>query len=92
MDARDQVRIYITDNLLFGDGDHLKDEDSLTGGGLIDSTGVIELVAYLEKTFSITIDDAEIIPENLDTVQQIAHFIDLKKAGLEVPRMNLNLV
>jgi acyl carrier protein len=91
MNVRDHVRSYITENILFGDSEHLKDEESLSGSGYIDSTGVIELVAFLEKSFNLRIEDDEIIPENLDTVARIAHYIDLKKAGVEVPKLRFSI-
>jgi len=62
---KEPVRVFIVDNFLFGDGGGLKDESPLLGGGVIDSTGILELVSFLEKRFSIKIDDEEMLPENL---------------------------
>ncbi|HNW60197.1 MAG TPA: acyl carrier protein [bacterium] len=89
MDIRDQVYTYVVDTYLFGDGSHLKDDDSLTGGGFIDSTGVIELVAYLESTFNLRIEDDEIIPDNFDSVERISRYIALKQSGQDVPRLQI---
>ena len=53
----------------------LSDTDSLLEAGLIDSTGVLELVGYLESEFQIAVADAEIIPENLDSIRTITAYI-----------------
>ena len=77
-----QVRQFIVDNFLFGeDADGLKDEDSLLAKGLIDSTGILELVAYLQKGFHIRVDDNEIVPENLDSIHRIAGYIERKSTN-----------
>lgn len=49
--------------------------------GIIDSTGVLELIAYLEDTFGITVEDDEVIPENLDSLQNISHYLESKLGG-----------
>src|SRR2546423_13176290 len=60
------IRRFIVDNFLFGQGgDQLADHDSLLDKGLIDSTGVLELVTFLEQRFQIHIEDQELVPENL---------------------------
>ncbi|HOT96877.1 MAG TPA: acyl carrier protein [bacterium] len=89
MDIRDQVYQYVVETFLFGDGSRIKDDDSLTGSGLIDSTGVIELVSYLERTFNLRIEDDEIIPDNFDSVARISNFISAKQAGEAVARMKV---
>ena len=70
------IRAFIFDNFLFdaAEGD-LGNDDSFLDQGIIDSTGVLELVEWLEDTFDITVDDDELIPENLDSVNQLAAFI-----------------
>lgn len=74
-----QVRTFIADNFMFRD-DHgtLSDSASLLDAGLVDSTGVLELVAFLETNFPIQIADADIIPENLDSVRSIVSYVERK--------------
>lgn len=75
-----RVRKFIEDNYLFGDdSSSLKDTDSLRDAGLIDSTGVLELVTFLESTFDIQIQDAEIIPDNLDSIAGITSYVCAKR-------------
>ena len=72
------VRSYIVDNFLFGDDAGFKNDASLLEEGIIDSTGVLELVDYLESTYNFSIEDDELIPENLDSIENIAAFIASK--------------
>lgn len=75
------IRDFIVDNFLFRDDrDSVSDTESLLEGGLIDSTGVLELVAFLETEVGIEIADAEIIPENLDSIKSIATYAKTKLA------------
>ena len=77
-----EVQTFVVDNFLFGtNGDTLSAEDSLIEKGLIDSTGVLELVAFLQETFQIRVDDHEIVPANLDSIGKIAAFVRLKKGA-----------
>ena len=73
------VRRFITENLLFrDDGDAISDNQSLLEAGIIDSTGVLELVSFLENTFGIEVRDDEMLPENLDSISAIANFVGRK--------------
>ncbi len=73
------IRQFIAQNFMYREGiQSLRDNQSLLEQGLIDSTGVLELVFYLEKTFAITVGDDEVIPENLDSVQQISSYLRRK--------------
>ena len=75
-----EVREYVVENFLLGkEGDELSDSESFLESGLIDSTGILELIAFLEETFDVEIEDEEMIPENLDSVQRVTHFIASKK-------------
>ncbi len=74
-----ELRSVIVQNLLFGQGDgRFTDEDSLVEKGVIDSTSVLELVQLLEQRYSITIDDDDIIPENLDSISNLRGFVEAK--------------
>ena len=81
MDNSSKVREFVVENFLFGDGEELKQETSFMEEGIIDSTGILELVFFLEETFSISVEDDELVPENMDSLQSIAGFIDRKLNG-----------
>lgn len=77
--TENKIRAFIAENFLFReDLQALSETQSLLDAGLIDSTGVLELVAFLETTFPITIEDADIVPENLDTVKSIVAYVERK--------------
>ena len=79
------VRNYILENYLFTDDQSaLNSEDSLLEKGVLDSTGILEVIYFLEETFEIKIDDEEMIPENLDSVNNIVAFIERKRACVAV--------
>lgn len=76
---------FIVDAYLFGDSAGLPgDDDSLIQGGVIDSTGVLELIEFLESHFSIEITDEETVPANLDTIGRLVEYV-FRKAQLRVP-------
>jgi len=78
-----KIRDFIVENFLFGDGAILTEDTSFLGEGIIDSTGVLELVFYLEETFGIKVMDDELIPENMDSIRNIAEYLDRKlKSGM----------
>lgn len=75
----EKIRAFIFSNFLFdADQGALENDASFMEQGIIDSTGVLELVEWLEETFSIKVEDDELIPENLDSVNQLAQFIARK--------------
>lgn len=81
MDIKTDVRNFIVDNFMMGmEPGTLADKDSLLNKGIIDSTGVLELVGFLEETFKIQIEDQELVPENLDSVDKIAAYINKKQS------------
>ena len=80
MVIKDQVRSFLTTNFYVPDPAELANDASLLDQGLIDSTGVLEVIEYLENTFGITIEDSEMLPENLDSIDKIAAFVDRKKS------------
>ena len=77
-DNRNKIRAFIIENFLFGSDDGLKDDASFLEEGIIDSTGVLELVTFLEEEFSIVIDDEELIPENLDSIDNVIGYLERK--------------
>lgn len=76
--TKDVIRQYIIDNLLLGQGSTLDDDTSLLDSGALDSTAAMELVAFLEQTFNVQIQDREINPDNLETVNRISAMIGRK--------------
>jgi acyl carrier protein len=78
---RTTVRNFIVDNFLFGAAEGLTDQISFLDEGIIDSTGVLELVEFLEKTFHFTVEDEELIPDNLDSIDNIEAFVQKKTTG-----------
>jgi len=74
-----KIREFITESFLFGQDDpSLGNGDSLLENGVIDSTGVLELVEFLEEGFGVAVADQELIPENLDSIERIAGFVQGK--------------
>jgi acyl carrier protein len=77
--ARNEIRAFIIENFLFGDeGYLLSDEMSLIDNDLVDSTGILELVSFLEVRFGIAMADADIVPANLDSLIRISSFVERK--------------
>jgi len=85
MESLKEVRKFIVENFLFGDGEALRDDTSFMEEGIIDSTGVLELVFFLEEKLGITVEDHELVPENMDNLQSIAAFVDRKKKAGSTP-------
>ncbi len=80
-EPREKIRHFIRESFLFGGDDELRDDDSFLEMGIVDSTGVLELVAFLESEWELTIDDSELVPENLDSVDNIVGFLDRKRTA-----------
>jgi len=78
MSIEHELRKFIEENFILEGEDNLGDEDSLLEKGIIDSTGVLELVAFLEETYQFKIKDEELVPENLDSIKNISQFIQIK--------------
>jgi acyl carrier protein len=76
----------VVGNFLFGSEEGLADDTSFLDAGIVDSTGVLELVAHLEQRYGINVDDGELIPDNLDSITAIAGFVTRKRHGLEPTR------
>jgi len=74
-----RIQNFILENLLFtDDAGQLPVDASFLEEGIVDSTGVLELVMFVEETFHITVNDEEIVPENFDSVQRLARYVQLK--------------
>jgi len=79
MDHMENIRNFIIENFLFGDGEKLGNETSFLDSGIIDSTGILELVAFIEENFDINIDDTEMLPENFDSLNNISLYLSKKR-------------
>lgn len=80
VDAR--IEDFILSSFLFGDADRMPSRtDSLLETGVIDSTGVLELIEFLEAEFGLQVEDDESIPENLDSIENLARFIAAKTSA-----------
>lgn len=78
--TRKELREFIVEAFLFGDeSDPFEDGDSFMQKGVIDSTGVLELVSFLEENYGVTVDDEEMIPDNLDSLNNLVAFVQRKK-------------
>lgn len=76
---KDQIRTYIMDNILLGSADQsIADDDSFLEKGIIDSTGILELVAFVEDEFDIEVGDEELIPDNFDSIEKLAIYTQRK--------------
>jgi len=76
MELKDELRRFVTDNFMYGKPyEGFVDDDSFIERGIMDSTAVMELVAYLEKRYRITFDDKDLSPDNLDSVNRLARFV-----------------
>jgi len=80
MENMNIVRNFIIENFLFEENESLKEDTSFIDNGIIDSTGILELVTFIEDIFGIRVEDEELIPENLDSIANVLQYI-LKKNG-----------
>ena len=82
-ETEEKIRKFIADNFLFREErNSIDDRESLLEAGLIDSTGVLELVGFLETEFAIRMEDSEIVPANLDSIHAIVAFVSGKLEAL----------
>ncbi len=80
-EVRHRIHQYILENFLFTDDeDALDDEASFLEEGIVDSTGILELVMFVEESFGITVQDEELLPENFDSVNQLTAYVMRKQA------------
>lgn len=80
MDVKGKVKDFVVNNFLMGaDSQKIQDDTSFLEEGVIDSTGILELVEFIQDTFSFRIEDEELMPDNLDSLNNIEKFINSKK-------------
>ena len=71
-----EIRAFVVSNFLFGqEGSRFADDQSLLESGIVDSTGLLELVAFIEEKYGIAVGDRELVPENLDSLRNISRFV-----------------
>jgi len=76
-----EIRAFIVANFLFGQEATFADDQSFLESGIIDSTGLLELVTFVEQRYGISIGDRELVPENLDSLRNISQFVAQKLAA-----------
>lgn len=79
--ATDQIRAFVLEKFPQAKKKNLQDSDKLLESGIVDSLGILDLVAFLESDFQVHISDEELLPENFQTVEAIAQFVERKRNG-----------
>lgn len=80
MENKELVRAFVTSNFYVANPAELGDSASLLDHGIIDSTGVLEVIMFIEETFGVVVKDGEMLPDNLDSIDRIANFVARKSA------------
>ena len=80
-DVKTTIKNFIVENFMFGSEEGLKEETSFLDEGIIDSTGILELVDFLEEEFAIQVEDEELVPENLDSLNNLEAYLTRKMAN-----------
>jgi len=75
------LRQFVIDNFLFGQGGDLKDDTSFLENGIIDSTGVLELIAFLEERFELVLGETDLTPDNLDSIDRVTRLVESRSAA-----------
>jgi len=84
MNIQDDVRSFVIDTFLFGEDDGLRDDSSFLAEGIVDSTGIMQLVSFLQERYRVSIEDEELIPDNLDSIKRVAAFIEEKMRAVKL--------
>ena len=79
MELKEDIREFIVDTFLFGEDGGLREDSSFLEEGIVDSTGIMQLVSFLQDQYQITIEDEELIPDNLDSIRKVIAFIETKR-------------
>lgn len=82
MSDKEKIAQFIQENFIVGLDEELQDDDSLLEKGVIDSTGVLELVGYVERTYGFAVADDEVLPDNFDSINNLAAYVERKKAAM----------
>jgi acyl carrier protein len=88
MSIRDDIRGFVVDTFLFGEDEGLLDDSSFLEEGIVDSTGIMQLVSFLQEQYRVAIEDEELIPDNLDSIGRVADFVEEK---MRTPKLELGV-
>jgi acyl carrier protein len=77
--VQQEIHNYIVDKILFDNGEKIDEDLSFQESGILDSTGFLELITFVEEKFGVEVSDRELIPENFDTLRKISGFVQSKK-------------
>lgn len=83
MDRSSAIRAFVMQNFFVRDAATITDNASLIALGVVDSTGVLEIINFMEESFSIVVDEAEMVPENLDSIAGMVAFVERKLSRAE---------
>ena len=75
-----EIRQYVFENFIVDDDEGFSDDESFLESGLIDSTGILELITFVEETYNVEVEDEEMVPDNLDGIAKVARFVASKSA------------
>jgi acyl carrier protein len=78
VDALETVKSYVVENFLFGDDRRIGPDTDFIENGILDSTGMLELIGFLEEKFGIRVEDDELVPDNMNSLEKIARYISRK--------------
>ena len=81
-DLKGQIRSFIVDNFLFGDDDGLNDQISFLDSGIVDSMGILEIVNFINEEFQVTVADEDLLPENLDSIDNITNYLSTRQQAV----------
>lgn len=76
MNYLETVREYVVENFLFGDASQLQEDTSFLESGIIDSTGILELINFIEEKYNIRVDEEDLVPENFDSLKNIVQYLE----------------
>lgn len=79
MSLQEDIRSFIVENFLFGEEAGLSDDSSFVKEGIVDSTGILQLVSFIQEQYQIEVEDEDLTPENLDSVCRVTSFIQGKR-------------
>ena len=85
MDVTSTIRKFIIESFLFEESEELDENTSFLETGIIDSTGILELVTFLEESFGIIVEDEELTPENLDSIANLVRYLEIKRTRGDIP-------
>ena len=81
MDIKSKLREFLKNNFLLGNDSGLNDDDSFMSKGIVDSTGILEVVSFVEQNFGFRVEDEELIPDNLDSINNLVKYITKKQVS-----------